>query len=116
MKKLYFLFTLCAAILLISCVTKSKSETTIDNSQIEELSTLATAVDTPIFSFAFVGCNRVNWKDQIPAVPSAANLPVLQRIFDDLDSIAHHPTLLFFLCDMVVGENTIRDLRTHLDA
>jgi hypothetical protein len=116
MKKLYFLFTLCAAILLISCVTKSKSETTIDNSQIEEFSTLPTAVDKPIFSFAFVGCNRVNWKDQIPAVPSAANLPVLQRIFDDLDSIAPHPKLLFFLGDMVEGENTIRDLRTQLDA
>jgi hypothetical protein len=117
MKKITFFLTLSTAAVLMSC--NSKNQTNSDSQETEpttELLTTSSMVEQPIFSFAFVGCNRVNYKDKIASVPSAANLPVLERIFADLDSISPQPELLFFLGDMVEGENTLGDLNTQLNA
>lgn len=115
MKKISLFLMIFTATWLTSCDSNSKTVTTENKLQIETFAALPIA-ETPLFSFAFVGCNRVNRLDTIPSVPSTANLPVLKRIFADLDSIAPQPELLFFLGDMVVAENTVSDLTTQLDA
>ncbi len=72
--------------------------------------------DSVIFSFTFVGCNRVNRKDTIPSIPSTANKYVLQRILKEVNELEHQPELFFFLGDLVLGESNNKDLDKQLNA
>lgn len=102
MSKQYLILSLIMACLFTSCPPAEKPIIEVE--------------EEPIFSFAFVGCNRINRHDQIPSVPSTANLPVLERIFKDLDTISPQPTILFFLGDMIEGENNLDSLDNQLGA
>jgi len=72
--------------------------------------------DSVIFSFSFVGCNRVNRGDTLPSIPSTANLYALQRIFKEVNALEQQPELFFFLGDLVLGESNNKDLDRQLDA
>ncbi len=58
-----------------------------------------------LFSFVFMGCNRVDDKDTSNpnAGPSTANLPELQRTFSEVCQLDPKPDFFFFLGDLVLG-------------
>lgn len=71
------------------------------------------------FSFAFVGCNRVQRGDQQnpdATNTSSANLGALKRIFGDVTAQERKPELFFFLGDLVYAESTTELLNSQLDA
>ena len=72
--------------------------------------------DSVLFSFSFVGCNRVNRGDTVTTIPSTANLYALQRIFKEVNALEQQPELFFFLGDLVLGESNNKDLDRQLDA
>jgi Calcineurin-like phosphoesterase len=65
------------------------------------------AAQDPIkLSFAFMGCNRIqhsDWKKIKDDDPSSANLPQLQRSFEDISKLVPQPSYLFFTGDLVVN-------------
>lgn len=77
------------------------------------LATAATAAsasvdnDPVMFSFAFVGCNRVGW-DTISMMnsPSTANTAQLLQTFTDIGKLKPVPKYLFLAGDIVLGEKT----------
>ena len=72
--------------------------------------------DSVIFSFSFMGCNRIDRKDVEDSVPSTANKYVLQRIFSEMSSLERKPELFFFLGDLVLAESTTQKLHNQLKA
>ncbi|MFK7798066.1 MAG: metallophosphoesterase [Aureispira sp.] len=71
---------------------------------------------TVLSSFVFVGCNRVDRHDTAHSNASTANLPALQRIYQDIVDLPQQPELFFFLGDMVLGETNIENLNKQLKA
>ena len=72
-----------------------------------------------LFSFAFVGCNRVDRGDQEnPSATNAssANIAVLKRIFSDVLAEERKPDVFFFLGDLVYAESTTERLNSQLAA
>lgn len=67
-------------------------------------------------SFAFIGCNRISYTDRKESNASKANVPAVQRIFKELTAMDRRPELLFFLGDLVLGEQDTSALSTQLDA
>jgi hypothetical protein len=65
------------------------------------------AAQDPIkLSFAFMGCNRIqhsDWKKIKDDDPSSANLPQLQRSFEDISKLVPRPSHLIFTGDLVVN-------------
>jgi hypothetical protein len=59
--------------------------------------------DSLLFSFAVVGCNRVDKQDLSSSDPSTANLPQLNRTFRDILALKNKPKFFFFVGDMVIG-------------
>lgn len=61
--------------------------------------------DSVLFCFAFMGCNRIDWKDTANANTNAstANVPELQRSFNEIAQLKPRPDLFFFLGDLVLG-------------
>jgi len=60
--------------------------------------------DTLAYSFAVLGCNRIDNADVSPATnPSTANVPQLTRTYADLAALRPVPDYLFFMGDMVLG-------------
>ncbi|NQY08078.1 MAG: metallophosphoesterase [Flavobacteriales bacterium] len=75
-------------------------------------------IDT-LFTFTFLGCNRVSYSDQkLPAATNSttANVTALKRIFNKIGGESHKPDLFFFLGDMVMAENDSIALDTQLIA
>lgn len=76
--------------------------------------------DSVLFSFAFVGCNRIDRGDRHKEAAnkngSTANVPVLNRIFEDIDALPKTPDLFFFLGDLVLGETNTNKLNSELAA
>jgi len=70
----------------------------------------------PVFSFSFVGCNRIDRHNQSSANPSTANTYALERIYADMDTLPHKPELFFFLGDLVLAETTTTNLDVQLNA
>ncbi len=72
---------------------------------------------TPVFSFAFVGCNRID-RDDIDRTnnPSTANVAALKRLFNDMNELERRPDLFFFLGDMVFGLGNEYRLKDELSA
>ena len=70
--------------------------------------------DSVVYSFAYVGCNRV---DQFSSDnPSTINKPIFDMICADVMQRPHRPNLFFFLGDLVLGEKDTRMLDTELQA
>jgi len=59
--------------------------------------------DKILFSFATVGCNRVDKDDNSDDNPSTANIYHLQKTFDDILHQTPLPKYFFFTGDMVLG-------------
>lgn len=61
--------------------------------------------DSILFSFAFVGCNRIQASDKNSKYTnsSTANIPELQRTFDEISKLQPKPKYFFFLGDLVLG-------------
>lgn len=58
-----------------------------------------------LFSFVFLGCNRID-KDDVDSPntnKSTANLPELQRTFQEISALNPKPVFLFFVGDLVLG-------------
>jgi hypothetical protein len=72
--------------------------------------------DSVIFSFSFMGCNRIDRKDVEDSVPSTANKYVLQRIFSEMSAMERKPEMFFFLGDLVLAESTTQKLHDQLKA
>ncbi len=72
--------------------------------------------DEITLSFAFIGCNRISYTDRKESNASKANVPAVQRIFKELSAMERKPELLFFLGDLVLGEQDTSALSTQLNA
>ncbi|WP_299681322.1 metallophosphoesterase [uncultured Dokdonia sp.] len=103
-----------ALILVGSC--KNNTETPIQETTEEELGVISKKQATPVFSFSFVGCNRIDRHNQSSSNPSTANVYALERIYQDMDSLSQKPELFFFLGDLVLAESTLPNLDSQLKA
>lgn len=73
--------------------------------------------DSVLFSFVFMGCNRLDHKQVQNDNPSTANLPQLQRTFEEVCLLNPKPTFYFFLGDMVLGlDQNLSKLQKELKA
>lgn len=88
---------------------KENSKTDIEEAKVE-------VKDSIIFSFSFMGCNRIDRKDVEDSVPSTANKYVLQRIFSEMSAMERKPEMFFFLGDLVLAESTTQKLHDQLEA
>jgi hypothetical protein len=66
---------------------------------------IAVNPDSVLFSFVFMGCNRVDRGDvsNINTNASTANVPELQRTFNEIAALNPRPVYYFFLGDEVLG-------------
>ncbi len=79
------------------------------------------AVDSVVFSFVILGCNRIqaaDWKKIKNDDPSSANLPQLQQSFVDISKLNPLPNYVFFTGDLVLNleQDDGKILRSQLDA
>jgi hypothetical protein len=102
-----------ALVFLVVISTFSNCKSDIKNTSEQEA---VVVIDSVIFSFSFVGCNRVNRGDAVDSVPSTANKYALQRIFKEVTELEEQPDLFFFLGDLVLAESTLPNLDTQLNA
>ena len=82
-----------------------------------ETDTPAVTAPSPLFTFAFVGCNRVNYGDRTndsATDGSTANIAVLKKTLNDIAAQSPKPELFFFLGDLVEGESTVNAVDTQL--
>ena len=82
------LLAVLLAFLLICCNESGKPE------QVQAKSALQLSKDSILFSFVFVGCNRLDHGDvrkQQPYDGSTANRAVLKWIFDQVMQLPHQP-------------------------
>lgn len=101
MKKKQILAIVIPAITLLlvtACTSSVKKNTSNGNSKDID-------PDSVLFSFVFMGCNRIDWKDTANANTNAstANLPELQHTFNEVCKLSPKPDLFFFLGDLVLG-------------
>jgi len=102
-------------ILIISCNTNKKEHIpdTTDESNTTKNK------DSILFSFTFLGCNRVDRKQQHDTTVtngSTANLSALKRIWKEISDLERKPDLFFFLGDMVLAESTTKNLDSQLES
>lgn len=125
MKKWYFMSCIALSLLLTAC--GSQPTTTTSSPEMEPVPEPAPEAAAPetqtanqvVYSFAFVGCNRVDRGDQQnPAATNAssANVAVLKKIFSDVLAETRKPDVFFFLGDLVYAESTTELLNSQLDA
>lgn len=109
--KLTHHLTLIALVLSLSnCTHTAKTDT-------REASLVPVAPDSILFSFAFVGCNRVDYSDRSNKSAtngSTANIQVLKNIFREIPSMQIKPDVFFFLGDLVLAESTTSNLDQQL--
>lgn len=68
--------------------------------------------DSIVFSFAFMGCNRVDRRAVTD--PSTSNMEALEKIYADMLQLSPRPKAFFFLGDVVLGETNTQNLDTQL--
>ncbi len=102
--------------LLILLISVSSCDFTKKNKEIAVVQIKSVEKDSVVFSFSFLGCNRVNIGDIQDTVPSTANKYVLQRIFNEVNALSRKPEIFFFLGDMVLATTTKAELNTQLKA
>lgn len=126
MKNSILLWAVAIALFFSACNSK-KPETEASKTEESEVATPAPPKELKktepenelLFSFAFVGCNRVQRGDQDNTEAtnaSSANVAVLKRIFSDVLSEEQKPELFFFLGDLVYAESTTELLNSQLEA
>lgn len=96
--------SLCSfLILLTSCQTPAPNGNDTPKAEAEAIDALPT--DTLLFSFVFVGCNRIDRHDKGKAGTNAstANVPELKRTFQEVTQLDPQPNYFFFLGDLVLG-------------
>ena len=95
-----------AVLLLVSC-NSSSSGSGADDDQGTGLID-STASDSLLFSFVFVGCNRIDRHDTHHSGTNAstANVPELKRTFNEVGQLDPKPDFFFFLGDLVLGLTT----------
>ncbi|MBL7730438.1 MAG: metallophosphoesterase [Chitinophagaceae bacterium] len=103
-----FAYILAATILLISCNSNKKQDTKETTGMTEEMAMPPVQTidpDSVLFSFVFMGCNRVDLKDTANPNTNAstANIPELQRTFNEIAALNPKPVFYFFLGDQVLG-------------
>lgn len=109
--KTSLLFSTILLVLLFSC---QNSDQPADG---EELVGNATAKDSIVTSFVFVGCNRVQWNDiSAHSDASSANIDALKNIFSHVAASKQKTDYFFFLGDIVTGEATNAILDSELKA
>jgi len=119
MKLYYCLFT---TLLLSSCGSiNNTSVNPIVNHENNELKegVLTLKQSDTLFSFAFVGCNRVDRQQEFDTTAtneSTANLVALKRVFNEVSELKNKPELFFFLGDLVLAESTTAKLNSQLKA
>lgn len=117
MTKLLPLSVMCAALALGCGSNQDKPNDTL-NPNGEALG--MPAPDPVVYSFVFVGCNRVQHgdeKNKSATNASSANLYALQRIYTEIAGEKRKPELFFFLGDMVTAEEQdTTKLHNQLDA
>lgn len=114
MKSMYYVAILSCLFLFTNC--KDEKAKTKALEKLGEAKAEMVMPPKPIFSFSFVGCNRVNWGDVTDSIPSTANRGVLERIFKELVAEKQQTELFFFLGDLVLAESTLPNLDTQLAA
>ncbi|WP_298539581.1 metallophosphoesterase [uncultured Aquimarina sp.] len=111
--KIFVVTALLTVIITFSSCNKQNNRKIITDENIEVVK------DSVLFSFSFVGCNRVqygDWHNDNATNASTANLSVLKRIFDDVTSLKQKPSLFFFLGDLVLAESDTINLDKQLKA
>lgn len=101
---------------IISCKNDSKKTLQETTALTDTLAT--TKKDSILFSFTFLGCNRVDRHQEYDTTAtngSTANLYVLKRIFQEVAAEKKQPDVFFFLGDMVLGESTVQKLDSQLN-
>ena len=100
MKNPFFLL-LPPLLVLLLALAACHSETA---SQPQPSAPTAAVRDTLAYSFAVLGCNRIDNADlNLATNPSTANVPQLTRTYADLAALRPVPDYLFFMGDMVLG-------------
>lgn len=119
MNKIKLTILIISLLMVLGCKSGGEKETP-PNLPISESSGLFSAPSGPdptVFSFAFVGCNRLNAGEKIPnKAPSRANSPVLKRILDEIADLNPKPDYFFFLGDMILAEWETQDLLSQLSS
>lgn len=113
------LFVISFTLLTVNTSCKGTQKKTSKEKNSEEKIIKVNENDSVIFSFVFVGCNRVDKSEQNnPSATdvSTANLPVLKKIYNEITSIQRKPDLFFFLGDLVLGETDTTELDIQLEA
>ena len=102
--------------ILILLLSIGGSSFTKKNKEIALVETKSPEKNSVLFSFSFLGCNRVDSGDMEDLVPSTANKYVLDRIFHEVNALPRKPEVFFFLGDMVMAATTKLELNTQLKA
>ncbi len=110
MNRILGLSSFILLVLISSCKPKTETQAQTEEKIVEVVK------DSALFSFSFMGCNRVNRGDTVDSIPSTANKYALQRIFKELTEAQDQPELFFFLGDLVLAESTLPNLDTQLKA
>jgi hypothetical protein len=109
MKPLYYLLLITLGCF-VSCINSDEADSSKTTLAIVEN-------DGILFSFDFVGCNRIYRTDQnnpLATNGSTANLSALKRIFSEILSQKKKSELFFFLGDLVLAESTTDNLNNQL--
>lgn len=111
MKNRHFLHCLLACCFLIQACTGNSPQhpnTHANAHSVEGQVADAIHADSVLFSFVFMGCNRIDWKDTLSKHTNAstANLSQLSRTFNEVCNLNPKPKFFFFLGDLVLGLST----------
>ncbi|WP_299104953.1 metallophosphoesterase [uncultured Tenacibaculum sp.] len=104
------------AILIVGCKSEEKKNVTTG---VEKEGIAEKKQDSVVFSFTFLGCNRVDRHqvgDTTATNASTANLSAMKRIWTEIADLKRKPDLFFFLGDMVLAESTTKNLEDQLVA
>ena len=115
MKLLRFLPLL--VIVLLGC--KQEKKEVSSKQPIHDVESKKNSEDEVLFSFVFVGCNRVDYQDrhnEQATNASSANVAVLKRVFNEVTTLKQKPELFFFLGDLVFGLKTDKSVDAELGA
>ncbi len=108
----YLIVTVVITLIFSNCNNSKKNQTVLEIDK-------GIPQDSVVFSFSFVGCNRVqygDWHNRKATNASTANISVLKRIFNDISSKKQQPSLFFFLGDLVLAESDTKNLNDQLKA
>lgn len=110
------ILSICISAFILSCDNTTTNNS--NNNTPQSLIDTSLPADSVIYSFAFMGCNRVDRGDRHnpkATNTSSANMYALKRIYDDVCNKTNKPDAFFFLGDLVVAESTTSNLNNQLN-